>query len=258
MSWWDSVYSFFAELVNPRTILEVGGIWLVGAVVFAETGLLVGFFLPGDSLLFTAGALVGSGQLTMSIWLALLIISAGAILGDSTGYYIGSRGGTALFKRQRGRWFFRESYVTMTRRYYERYGGMTLVIGRFLPIIRTFAPVLAGVIQMNYRRFLFYNVIGAVLWVFSLVLLGYWLGSQFREEVEQYFEYIVIGFIAVTTIPIVRMVIKLSRGDLADEPDDGNQQGPTPDNTSSGASSSSSSEDDADYNLDAIREKVKE
>jgi membrane-associated protein len=198
--------------MNPQSIINYGGLWLLVLVVFAETGLLVGFFLPGDSLLFTAGALTGTGVLNeYSIVEVLLYVSLAAVLGDSLGYYIGAKGGARLFNRRKEGFFFKREYVTMTEKYFLKYGGFTLIIGRFLPIVRTFAPVLAGVIKMNYRKFLTYNVVGGILWVCTLTPLGYFLGRQFREEIERYHIWIVVFFIVITTIPIVMMVIKESR-----------------------------------------------
>jgi membrane-associated protein len=144
------------------------------AIVFAETGLLIGFFLPGDSLLFTAGVVAGTGALDIW-WLNILLIVA-AVAGDSVGYAIGRRIGPRLFTREKSL-LFNPAHVERTRRFYERHGSKTIVIARFVPIVRTFAPTVAGVGQMEYRRFVFYNVAGGVGWVVSMTSAGYTLGQ---------------------------------------------------------------------------------
>ena len=200
--WFSQMYELLKQLVNPETIIKVGGLTLLTFVVFAETGLLVGFFLPGDSLLFTAGLLSANPKLELSIWRVLLFVTTAAIAGDSFGYYVGKRYGPKVFKRHNSR-IFKPEYVVMTKRFYAKHGAKTLVIGRFLPIIRTFAPVLAGVISMEYKKFFVYNVVGGFLWVWSLTLLGYFLGTQV-PWIKDYYEYIVLSFIVVTAIPVVR------------------------------------------------------
>lgn len=213
---WAEIWDLLTKLVNPQSIIHYGGLWLLVFVIFAETGLLVGFFLPGDSLLFTAGLLsadpkFGGTERIFDLHIAnlLIFVTVAAILGDSLGYYIGKRGGPKVFNRPKS-WFFKPEYVTTTSKFYQKHGDKTLIIGRFLPIVRTFAPVLAGVVALEYRRFVSYNVIGGVLWVFSLTLMGYFLGSSF-PWIREYYEYFVIGFVLVTTVPIVRMIIKESK-----------------------------------------------
>ncbi|MCS7084627.1 MAG: VTT domain-containing protein [Bacteroidia bacterium] len=200
--WAVQAYDFFKHLVNPETFIKVGGLTLLTLVVFAETGLLVGFFLPGDSLLFTAGLLSANPKLGLPIWRVLVFVTAAAIAGDSFGYYLGKRYGPKVFKRHDSR-IFKPEYVIMTKRFYAKHGAKTLILGRFLPIIRTFAPVLAGVISMEYRKFLIYNVVGGFLWVWSLTLMGFFLGTQF-PWIKNYYEHIVIAFIVVTAIPVIR------------------------------------------------------
>lgn len=207
MDWIETIVNFFKQAVNPTSIITYGGLPLLTLVVFAETGLLVGFFLPGDSLLFTAGLIWANKELNLPpLGFMLLCVSLAAIIGDSVGYYIGQKYGPQVFRKQTSL-LFKPEYVTMTRNFYKKHGAKALVLGRFLPIIRTFAPVLAGVVRLEYKRFLVYNVVGGLLWVLSLSLLGYFLGKQF-PWIENYYEHIVIGFIAATTIPIIRMVIK--------------------------------------------------
>ncbi len=176
------------------------GAWLYAllfAVIFAETGLVVTPFLPGDSLLFVAGAVAASAPaLDVHVLVALLI--AAAILGDSVNYAIGHYIGPKVFDKPDSRWF-RQEYLRRTQEFYDRYGGVTIIIGRFVPIVRTFAPFLAGVAGMSYRRFLSYNVIGAVLWITSLVYAGYLFGNI--PWVKSNLTLIVIGIVVVSLIP---------------------------------------------------------
>ena len=195
-------WEFLKQLVNPESIIQYGGILLLVAVVFAETGLFFGFFLPGDSLLFTAGLLCGTGVFEVHLLVLLLSVSVAGILGNLVGYYFGLRTGEALFKRD-DTLLFKKRYVNMAQDFYQRHGGLALIAGRFLPIIRTFAPILAGVIKMDFKIFLFYNISGSALWVFSLILLGYFLGTTF-PQVKDYLEYIIIGLIVVTAIPVYK------------------------------------------------------
>jgi membrane-associated protein len=197
---------FFKELVNPQSIIKYGGLFLLIFVIFAETGLLVGFFLPGDSLLFTAGLLCATGVLDAHIVNLLLLCSGAAIIGNITGYFIGKNLGTRLFKKEESL-FFKPSYLIMTQKFYEKHGVRAIVWSRFLPIFRTFVPVLAGAIKFDYIKFTIYNIVGAILWVFSLILAGYILGTQV-PGIENYLEYIIIGLIVVTTIPLLRTYLK--------------------------------------------------
>lgn len=195
-------WEFIRQLVHPESIIQYGGILLLVAVVFAETGLFFGFFLPGDSLLFTAGLLCGTGVFDIHLAVLLLSVSAAGILGNMAGYYFGLHAGETLFKRD-DTLLFKKRYVHMAQDFYQRHGGLALIAGRFLPIIRTFAPILAGVIKMDIKIFLFYNVSGSILWVFSLILTGYFLGTTF-PQVKDYLEYIIIGLIIVTAIPVYK------------------------------------------------------
>lgn len=205
------------QAVNPTSIITYGGLPLLTLVVFAETGLLVGFFLPGDSLLFTAGLLWANKALALPpFYFMLLCVTLAAVIGDNVGYYIGKKYGPGIF-RQKTSLFFKPEYVTMTRNFFKKHGAKALVLGRFLPIIRTFAPVLAGVVALEYRKFLMYNVVGGVLWVLSLSVMGYLCGVQF-PWIKDYYEHIVIGFIIATTIPIIRMIIK-ERREKKENPD---------------------------------------
>lgn len=188
------------ELINPQALAQAG-LLVLFLVVFAETGLMVGFFLPGDSLLFTAGLLCATGQFETSVWLLIVVLIVAAILGDQVGYLFGRRVGPALFRRDES-WFFKPKYVERTRAFYDRHGGKTIILGRFVPIVRTFAPILAGVARFEYRTFVFYNVIGGIVWVTSMTIAGYLLG-QF-EWVRRNIELIVLGIIFLSVVPIIR------------------------------------------------------
>jgi len=184
-----------------------GGYLLLVGIVFTETGLLVGFFLPGDSLLITAGLLAGMGSL--NIWWLNGVVNAAAILGDSTGYAIGRRLGPRIFTRPKSM-LFNPKHVQRTQRFYEKYGAKTIVIARFVPIIRTFAPVLAGVGSMRYRRFLTYNVVGGIGWVVSMTLAGYLLG-QTVPNISKHMHELVIVIIVLSVIPIAVEVYRERR-----------------------------------------------
>jgi membrane-associated protein len=197
------MWDFLKHLTNPESIITVGGMFLLLFVIFAETGLLLGFFLPGDSLVFISGLLCATRPNLLHVSILTLVISLilAAILGNIAGYWFGRRVGPALFQREDA-FLFKKRYVTVTHDFYAKHGGKTLIIGRFLPIIRTFAPILAGVIQIGFRRFMIYNVIGAVLWISILSLIGYYLGTTI-PWIKDYLGYIVITLIIVTAIPVL-------------------------------------------------------
>ena len=193
----------FHKIYNVQGIIRWGGLVALTAVIFAETGLLVGFFLPGDSLLVTAGlfctsAATGEAPLLNIVWLNLLAIVA-AIVGDTVGYWIGAKGGPALFTREQSLLFSRK-HLLRTKEFYERHGGKTIIIARFMPIVRTFAPVVAGVGKMQYRRFLSFNVFGGIGWVVSMTMLGYLLGSVYPPITKQV-DKLIIVIIAVSLMP---------------------------------------------------------
>jgi membrane-associated protein len=188
-------------------LIRWGGYVVLVAIVFTETGLLIGFFLPGDSLLITAGLVAATGALDIW-WLNGLLIVA-AIVGDSVGYAIGFRAGPRLFTREKSL-LFRPSHVERTRQFYERHGVKTIVIARFVPIVRTFAPVVAGVGQMEYRRFLIYNVVGGVGWVMSMTWAGYLLG-QTIPNIGDHIHVVVVIVIVLSLIPIAVELYKERR-----------------------------------------------
>jgi membrane-associated protein len=194
---------FFKKLTDPASIIHYGGLALLLFVVFAETGLMVGFFLPGDSLMFVSGLLCRTKPelLNTNIVVLLLSLMAAAVVGNMAGYWFGRRVGPALFRRNDS-WIFKKRYLDVTQDFYTRHGGRALVLGRFIPIVRTFAPILAGVIKIDFKKFMLYNIAGAAAWVGSLGLAGYFLGQI--EWVEKNIGYIVLFLIVVTLIPVIR------------------------------------------------------
>ena len=194
----------------PDAILEAirgGGYGVLVAIVFTETGLFVGLFLPGDSLLIVAGLVAAAGGL--NIWALILLLGAAAIVGDSTGYAIGYRAGPMLFRREQSL-LFNPKHLERTRDFYARHGAKTIVIARFVPIIRTFAPIVAGIGQMEYRRFIFYNVAGGLGWVTSLTCAGYLLGRTV-PNIGSYVHIVAIVVIALSMVPIVTEYVRTRR-----------------------------------------------
>lgn len=195
---WAIVYDIARGVYSLDDLVRWGGYVVLVAIVFTETGLLIGFFLPGDSLLITAGLVAATGVL--DIWVLNALLIAAAVVGDSVGYAIGFRAGPRIFTRETSL-LFRPSHVERTRQFYARYGAKTIVIARFVPIVRTFAPVVAGVGQMEYRRFLFYNVAGGVGWVTSMTWAGYLLG-QAIPNIGDHIHVVVVIVIVLSLIPI--------------------------------------------------------
>lgn len=200
---WDSLQ----HLIHPETLLREGGFYLLLFVVFAETGLFFGFFLPGDYLLFLAGMFVATNKLDVSIYILIAGLITAAIAGNFVGYWFGKKTGPALYKREDS-FFFKKQYLAAAEIYYNKQGAFALIMGRFIPIVRTFAPIVAGMIGLEYRKFAFYNISGALLWISSLTLLGYFLGIKFADEVNEYLFYIIMGFIAITAIPLIWAYLK--------------------------------------------------
>lgn len=200
------MFEHFTDLFNPKSIIHIGGIGLLMAVVFAETGLLIGIVFPGDSLLFTAGLLTAAGVIKLPIGVVILLIGVAAFLGDQSGYGIGWRTGNVLFNRPKNL-FFRPEYVQTTRQFYQRYGIWVLILGKFLPIVRTFAPLLAGVVQVPYRKFLPVSLIGSFLWPAVLSTAGYFLGNV--PWVQENYGWIILAMVLVTTGPILWRVLRL-------------------------------------------------
>jgi membrane-associated protein len=194
------------NLTDARSIISEGGFYLLLIVVFAETGLFFGFFLPGDYLLFMAGLLCASGIFEVHISTLIISLIVAGILGNYMGYWFGYRTGPVLFKRNDSL-LFKKRYVVMAEAFYLKYGGMALILGRFFPIIRTFAPIFAGVVKMDLKKFTLYNVLGSVAWASTLCLTGYFVGIKYPEIVH-YLKYIVLVFFIVTAIPLIVAFIR--------------------------------------------------
>ena len=203
----DFLFGLLTGAQSLDALVRWGGYVVLTAVVFTETGLLIGFFLPGDSLLITAGLVAATGAL--DIWWLNLLLAAAAVTGDSVGYAIGARVGPRLFTREKS-WLFNPRHVVRTREFYARHGAKTIVIARFVPIIRTFAPVVAGVGQMSYRRFLFYNVAGGFGWVASMTWVGYLLGNVV-PNIDRHVHVVVIVVIVLSLIPIAVEIVRERR-----------------------------------------------
>ena len=193
----ELIQEFFRRVYNVPELIRLGGLVGLVAVVFAETGLMVGFFLPGDSLLVTAGLFAAKGDLNI-VWLNLAVMAA-AVAGDATGYWIGRRAGQALYSRPDS-FLFRKQHLVKTHEFYEKHGGKTIVIARFMPIVRTFAPVVAGAAEMTYRRFALYNVAGGIGWVASMTLTGYLLGRTV-PDIEKNIHIVVAVVIFLSLLP---------------------------------------------------------
>jgi membrane-associated protein len=193
----DVIHEFFSNVYNVPELIRLVGFYGLIVIVFAETGLLVGFFLPGDSLLITAGLFAARGDFDYAMLLLALIPAA--IIGNATGYYIGHRTGMTLYSRPDSL-LFRREHLQMTREYYEKHGGKTIILAQFIPILRTFAPVVAGVGEMGYRQFATYNIVGAILWVGSMLTAGYMLGNAI-PNIESRIHYVVAVVIFISLLP---------------------------------------------------------
>lgn len=200
---WNSLQHF----IDPEKLLKEGGFYVVLFVIFAETGLFFGFFLPGDYLLFLAGMFVATGRLDVNIYVLVFGLIVAAISGNFTGYWFGKKTGPLLYKRK-DTFFFKKKYLIAAEKYYRKQGAFALIMGRFVPIVRTFAPIVAGVVKLDVKKFAFYNIVGAIIWIASLTLLGYFLGKRFAHQIEEYLVYIIIGFIFITTIPLIVTFVK--------------------------------------------------
>ena len=193
----ESAINLMHQLYDVEGLIRAGGLAALILIVFAETGLLIGFFLPGDSLLVTAGVFAAGGLL--DIWLLLGTLSVAAVVGDQVGYYIGRRTGPLIFKREDSL-FFKRAHLVRAQAFYEQHGGKTIILARFMPIIRTFAPLVAGVGQMHYPRFVAYNVIGGVAWVWGMSLLGYGLGNSI-PDIDKHIHKVIVVVIFLSILP---------------------------------------------------------
>ena len=199
------------EWLDPQTLItSLGDIafWVVLGIIFAECGLLIGFFLPGDSLLFITGLFIASGFISINIWLACLLLLIAAVAGNAAGYGIGYQVGPALFKREDSR-LFKKEYVDKTHAFFDKYGGRAIVLARFVPIVRTFITAIAGVARMDFRRFMIYSAIGGVLWAVGVTLAGYYLGTI--PIIKDNIEAVLILVVLVSVLPILWEFIKHRR-----------------------------------------------
>jgi membrane-associated protein len=204
----DAIIEFLRQLIDPDWIMAHGGLFLVAFIIFAETGLFVGFLLPGDSLLFITGMIIAGAKanpfpfdshpLNLIFWIILLTIAA--IIGNMVGYWFGKKSGPLLFER-RETWLFKRKHLESAHDFYEKRGGAAIIIARFLPIVRTFAPIVAGVVHMNYKKFISFNIIGAVLWIAGITTLGFLLGEN--VWIKEQLEWIILGLILITTLPVI-------------------------------------------------------
>lgn len=202
------------DLFNPEFYIEHGGIWILLFIVFAETGLLAGFFLPGDSLLFVAGIysdklgneIVPGGNEFTHLLILMILISLAGILGNYAGFLFGTKSGPFLYHRKDS-FFFKRKYLNQAHEFYEKHGGTAIIFARFLPIIRTFAPIIAGVVGMDKKKFTYYNIAGCVAWVSAMLVAGHFLQKfvfkQFGFDLKQHLEVIVLGIVLVTTLPVL-------------------------------------------------------
>jgi membrane-associated protein len=216
-----SLLDLLKSLTDPPRLIELLSTVMTGwlgyaalfAIVFAETGLLIGFFLPGDSLLFTIGVVAGAGQLDIVLINAILIVAA--IVGDATGYLLGRKAGPHVFHRPDSR-FFKREHLIRTRQFYDKHGGKTIIYARFVPIVRTFAPFVAGVAGMPYSRFLAFNIFGGIGWVVLMTVAGYYLGGF--PIIQKHFEKVVILIVLVSVLPVVLELLKARRAQAVTVP----------------------------------------
>ncbi len=226
-------FESWKDLLNPEFYIKLGGFWLVLFIIFAETGLFVGFFLPGDSLLFISGIYAktiieetfGSfGNDFLDTTVLASFIAMAAIIGNEVGYYFGYKTGPALYKREDSL-LFKKKYLYQAHDFFEKHGSMAIILARFLPIVRTFTPIVAGIVKMDKKKFFRDNIIGGVLWAFLLVYAGHYLQrlleDQFGLDLKKHLEIIVIGLVLVTTLPVI---IKLVFGKASDRGSDAHPQ----------------------------------
>jgi membrane-associated protein len=204
----QEIKDWFDILLSSEKLIHYGGLTLLLIIVFAETGLIFGFIFAGDALLFTAGLLCGS-ELAVNIWLLVTSVTAAAFAGNVVGFLTGKYFGKKLLMKQ-DTWFFKQRHFDKSRAYYEKYGGLALIAGRFMPVIRTFVPILAGTIDMNFWKFNIFNIAGAVLWAGSLIPLGYFVGKKIPASLDN-IEYFVLGITLITMTILIRGIIKFRK-----------------------------------------------
>ena len=207
------IFLSIPELLSPEFIINRGGLILLLAIIFTENGVFLGFFLPGDSLLFLAGMLCGLPVLNVSIYALVAYIASAAFLGYIVSYFVGLKLGKWLLSRPDSL-FFKSKYLNMAASYFEKRQHGAIIIGRFIPVIRTFLPLCLGLIKSDFRLFMIYNLLGALIWTSSLVLSGYFLKIIFPDLIH-YIEWIILTLLAITSIPLIRQLLKLKRGDAS-------------------------------------------
>lgn len=200
----QTIIDFFSNLTNPEWIMQYGGLYIVLLIVFVETGIFFGFFLPGDSLLFIAGMIIANTLSPFDVqgfnllyW--ILLIATAGILGNYAGYWFGKKSDRLVFRKDN--WLFKRKYIIQAKTFYDKKGGVAIMLARFLPIIRTFAPIVAGMVKMDSGKFSFYNIAGSILWSFSIVSAGFLLGEN--VWVKENLEKIIIGIVLLTTGPVL-------------------------------------------------------
>ncbi|KAA2241597.1 DedA family protein [Chitinophaga agrisoli] len=200
----DQITELFKHLINPQWIIEHGGIYLLLLIIFAETGLFVGFFLPGDSLLFVAGiygGLLSESFFNVPFALIMFMIAVAGVLGNVVGFWFGRKSGPLLFSRK-DTLLFKKKYLYQAKEFYEKHGGGAIFLARFLPIVRTFAPIVAGIVQMDGKKFMLYNIVGSFAWVFSMMLAGHYLDKAF-PSLKEHLELIILVIVLITTLPVL-------------------------------------------------------
>jgi membrane-associated protein len=212
----------FKDLLNPEFYIQNGGLWLFLFIVFAETGLFAGFFLPGDSLLFVAGIysselaaeVFDTGNEFLNLMLIVLLVVFAGVLGNTLGYWFGAKSGPYLFKRK-DTFFFKKKHLYTAKEFYDKHGGGAIIFARFLPIIRTFAPIVAGIVGMDKKKFSFYNIVGCIAWAISMLFAGHYLYkfflTTFDIDIKKHLELIVLGIVLVTTAPVIIRLITGSK-----------------------------------------------
>jgi len=206
----------FNNLTNPEWIVENGGLYLLLAIIFAETGIFIGFFLPGDPILFIAGIIIAHIPLTpvdsLLVLLYWIVLIAGAgILGNFVGYWTGNRFGHFLLNRK-DTWLFKKDHLHKAQEFYQKRGGGAIILARFLPIVRTFAPIVAGIVKMDFRKFTLYNILGSFIWTGSLVTLGYLLGEN--EWIKRNLEFVIVAIVLMATAPVLTKIFKKKTRDI--------------------------------------------
>jgi membrane-associated protein len=205
----DQLLELFNRLRDVKGLVAWGGYVGLTAIIFAETGLLVGFFLPGDSLLVTAGLLASQPEFGLNVWLLGCLLTVASIIGNAVGYWIGQMSGPRLFTREESL-LFKPRYLRQAHEFYEKHGGKTIILARFMPIVRTFVPVVAGAAGMPQSRYTMYNVVGGVLWIWSMLLTGYFLG-RYIPGIDKHIEKVIIVVIALSLMPAVIHWLKARR-----------------------------------------------